>query len=167
MLGDFILVKGYDHVGKLIRLGEIANGDGWHSLYSHAALITSNDPDPYILEAELHGARMGRLSQYEGAYTMSSWSLTDAQRRTLAMLAPGYVETPYSILDYGSLGLLRLGVRPQFVLEYVRATGHMICSQLVDEIYRAAGLQMFQDGRFAGDVTPQDLAQVLTGPLVT
>ena len=33
----------------------------------------------------------------------------------------------------------------------------MICSQLVDEAYARAGVQLFDDGRLPGDVTPADL----------
>jgi len=51
---------------------------------------------------------------------------------------------------------------PGWLLDYVAGTGHIICSQLVDQCYLDAGVHLFDDGRFVGDVTPGDLAHVGT-----
>ncbi len=53
-------------------------------------------------------------------------------------------------------------IRPRWLLDYVAGTGHMICSQLVDQSYLDAGVHLAEDGRFPGDVTPGDLAYVGT-----
>ncbi|HEX3640515.1 MAG TPA: hypothetical protein VHV10_04440, partial [Ktedonobacteraceae bacterium] len=105
--GDFVLIKGFDKVGKWIRVGEIVNGDGLHSLYSHAAMIASDDADPLIIEAEPGGARKNRLSAYGDNWIMSSWNLTDDQRTHLADSAFDMLGIGYSFLDYGSLALAR------------------------------------------------------------
>lgn len=163
MIGDFGLVKGYDNVGKWIRIAEWANGDG-PSLYSHAFVIVSDGNDPDIVEAEPGGARLAKASEYGQDWVRSRWQLTDAQRAAVASNARGFLGVPYSFLDYVSLALVHFHVRPRCVLNYVGRTNHVICSQLVDAAYQKAGLQMFKDGRFNGDVTPQDLAKVLSGP---
>ena len=40
----------------------------------------------------------------------------------------------------------------------------MICSQLVDYCYLMAGVHLFNDGRWPGYVTPEDLANVIADP---
>jgi hypothetical protein len=37
----------------------------------------------------------------------------------------------------------------------------MICSQLVDQCYQDAGVHLFADGRWPGDVTPADLYRLI------
>ena len=37
----------------------------------------------------------------------------------------------------------------------------MICSQLVDEAYKRAGVQLFDDNRLPGDVDPNDLWELI------
>jgi hypothetical protein len=171
--GDFGLVIGNDPVGKIIRkmedwekAGRRLNVDGF-AIYSHAFVIV--DYDGTIIEAEPGGARYGNVSEYGElgtGWVSSNWNLTEDQRDTIADNARLLLGTGYSFLDYVSLALLRLHIRPRFVVRYVAHTGHMICSQQVDEIYTTSLLHMFDDGRFPGDVTPQDLSAVLNGPLV-
>lgn len=167
--GDFVLVKGHhDTVGMLICLAESLNGDGWDSEYSHAAVITDFDTtknDWRLVEAEPGGARLGWLSAYEGnGYTLSSWPLGMSTRTVLREAALSELGVPYSFLDYGSLAARRLGLKGDRLRKYVANTGHMICSQMTDAIYLKANLHMFNDGRWPGDVTPQDLKAVLAGP---
>ena len=38
----------------------------------------------------------------------------------------------------------------------------MICSQLVDQCYLEAGIHLYDDGRDPGDVTPADLAELVS-----
>lgn len=165
MIGDFGLVVGVDKVGRLIRLAETLNGDG-KSLYSHAFIIVDDQDDPTIVEAEIGGARYGKLSEYGKNVVVSSWPLDDPMRSRIVSSARSTIGTPYSALDYVSLALVHFHIRPHWLLNYVANGGHMICSQLVDYTYNRAGLNMFNDGRFFGDVTPQDLTQVLNGPQI-
>jgi hypothetical protein len=162
--GDFFLLVGTDTIGRLIRVGEWLNGDGW-STYSHAGLLLD---DGTILEAEPGGARIRPASEYPTELMRwSSWTLSGAARHSLVLHGRQLVGVPYSFLDYASLALHRFHLRPPGLKSYIASTKHLICSQLVDEVYWRAGLHMFADGRWPGDVTPADLAAVLTGPQVT
>jgi hypothetical protein len=64
--------------------------------------------------------------------------------------------------DYGALILARFKVRPSGVTEVVNNEHQLICSQLVDLAYKKAGIHLFNDGRESGDVTPGDLADLIT-----
>jgi hypothetical protein len=68
-------------------------------------------------------------------------------------------------LDYLALVAHRLHIPAPGLRQFIADTGHMICSQLVDEVYRRAGLIMFGDGRWPGYVTPGGLISVLNGPV--
>jgi hypothetical protein len=62
-------------------------------------------------------------------------------------------------LDYLALALLHLHLpAASWVRKRVKSSGHMICSQLCDAVYRRAGIELFTDGRLEGDVMPADLA---------
>lgn len=159
--GDFGLVSISGIAGLAVRIGQWANGDGFLD-YHHAFVVLDRGE---ILEAEPGGARIRPLSQYDGTNAVySSWDLTDDQRAMVVAQARPLIGTPYSWLDYLSLALHRFHIRPPGLKAYIASTGHMLCSQLADEVYRRAGLQMFNDGRWPGDVTPGDLTLVLTGP---
>jgi hypothetical protein len=159
--GDFGLVSITGTVGRLIRVGQYLNGDGFRD-FEHAFVVLNNGG---LLEAEPGGARLRDLSEYDGTnVTYSDWPLTDQQRDRIVDAALSLVGTPYSVLDYLSLTLVRLHLRPGWVARYVANTGHMICSQLTDECYARAGVHLFADGRIPGDVTPGDLATVLHAP---
>lgn len=164
--GDFGLLAGYDPVDRLIRFAEWVNGDGFplyrFPLYSHAFTLLDDDT---ILEAEPGGARIRPVTEYPAsAVTWSSWDLTDGQRAAIVAAARQREGTPYSALDYFSLAAHRLHIPAPGLRQYIASTGHMICSQLEDQIYLDADLHMFSDGRWPGDVTPAALRQVLTGP---
>lgn len=159
--GDFGLVSisGWGGIG--VRIGQWLNGDGW-SDYHHAFVVLDHGQ---VLEAEPDGARIAPLSQCAGTNaTYSDWPLTDAQRTAVVQAARPLEGTPYSWLDYLSLALHRLHIPAPRLRRYIADSGHMICSQLVDHVYLRAGLHMFHDGRWEGDVTPGDLVAVLRGP---
>ncbi|MBC3841485.1 hypothetical protein GXW82_17935 [Streptacidiphilus sp. 4-A2] len=147
-------------VGGLIRFGQWLNGDGFAN-FEHAFISVG---DGQLVEAQPGGARLAPLTEYDGR--QAEWStgrqaLTGEQRAALVAAAHRYVGVPYSFLDYGSLALARLRLRPGFVKRYVADTRHMICSQLVDQCYQDAGIHLFRDGRIPGDVTPADLHRLL------
>jgi len=156
--GDFGLVSITGTVGRLTRIGQWLNGDGYRD-YEHAFIVLNNHG---LLEAEPGGARLRELTEYDGTNVIySDWPLTNQQRDQIVETALSLVGTPYSILDYLSLVLVRLHIRPGWVARYVANTGHMICSQLVDNCYQRTGVHLFDDGRLPGDVTPGDLSTVL------
>lgn len=158
--GDFFLVKIHGTVGWLIRLGQWLDG-GEFADYEHAAVYLG---DGRVMEAEPGGARVVQLSVYDN--DKLEWSsglidLTDDQREAIVSAAYGYRNVPYSFLDYLSLALARLRIRAPFVKQMVAQTRHMICSQLVDQCYEDAGVHLFEDHRWPGDVIPADLYRLL------
>lgn len=156
--GDFGLVAISGRIGWLIRIGQWFNGDGYND-YEHAFIVLD---DSTLIEAEPGGARIRPLSEYDNTnVTYSDWNLADHQRFDIVACAQALRDTPYSILDYLSLALVRLHIRPKWLLKYVESTKHLICSQLVDVCYLAAGVHLFDDDRPPGDVTPGDLYTVL------
>lgn len=82
-----------------------------------------------------------------------------------ANAARRYVGRPYSFADYAAIAgrhlfALKPTDRTPFD-NYVSATGHMICSQLVDQALTDAGYHLFDDGRIPQDVTPAALYRKL------
>jgi cell wall-associated NlpC family hydrolase len=161
--GDFGLVSITGHVGLAIRFGQWLNGDGF-SKYTHAFIYIGNG---MVVEAQPGGAVRSPLSEYDGRDIL--WStgripLTGVQRRIIVAGAIEGIGTPYSFLDYASLALVRLGLRPRWLARYVASSGHMICSQYVDHYYLAAGVDLIPIERLSGDVTPGDLWKRLVRP---
>lgn len=163
--GDFGLTNIPGDVGKLIRFGEWLNGDG-RSPYSHAFVVTdvTGDGRVQILEAELGGARIAEAGEYADA-VYSSWDLTDEQRQGIVAAALELKGTPYSVLDYFAIAAHRFRLPIPGLRRYVESSRHLICSQLVDLCYQRAGVQLFDDGRWNGYVSPADLGHALTGPV--
>lgn len=159
--GDFGLVRITGYVGLLIRVAQWLNGSGARN-YEHAFIVTPNNT---LVEAEPGGARRVGDGEYAGANVIySSWNLTDEQRSKIVWHAQQAIGTPYSALDYVALALRRFHIPAPWLRRYIESSRHVICSQLIDQCYSAAGLTMFTDGRWSGDITPGDLEQVLTGP---
>jgi uncharacterized protein YycO len=155
--GDFGLTRIAGTTGKLVSLGQRVVGSG--SFYTHAFVYLGNGE---IIEAEPGGARKALLSHaLQGRKTAaySDFDLSDEQRKSIVSTAESLLGTPYSFLDYLAIGEARL-LHSKSLERYVSDTGHMICSQLVDECYRRAGIELFP-GRIAGDVAPGDLAKLI------
>ncbi|MFI9123852.1 hypothetical protein ACIGW0_31425 [Streptomyces bikiniensis] len=162
--GDFALTKIGGITGKLVAAGQALVGDA--SPVQHAFVYVGYGE---IVHAMPGGAEMISI---EDASEPVVWStgkipLSDEQRRTIKREAFNLVGTPYSFLDYASIGLAHFRIRPRWVRDYVADTGHLICSQLVDEVYLRAGIHLFSDGRLPGDVTPGDLWHLLHPKRVT
>jgi hypothetical protein len=175
-VGSFLLTRSTSRTSRLITAAQGLTGDG--TRYSHAALVVDGG---HVVEAMPGGARLSPLIKYIGrggnvavcdtpvriavvdavaTGQINPWEATDHEdtiRAQVAAAGRALVGTPYSFLDYISLALLHFGVRPAWLLRYVKSSRHMICSQLVDTAFEAAGISLFADGRFAGDVTPGDL----------
>lgn len=156
--GDFALTKIRGITGRAISAGQYLIGDG--APVQHALIYIGGG---WIVQAMPGGAECIPL---EDASPVVAWStgkfeLTDTERFDIALCARQLVGTPYSFLDFASLALERYHIRPRWVREYVQSTGHLICSQLVDVVYRRAGVELFDDGRIPGDVTPGDLWRLI------
>ncbi|MFH8569976.1 hypothetical protein [Streptomyces sp. NPDC017993] len=157
--GDIGLTQISGHVGRLIRIGQWLNGNGFAD-YQHAFLVL---PDNQLLEAEPGGARVRPLSSYEGVevlYVCPS-GLSERQRADICSASRAYVDVPYSFLDYVAIAAHRIHLPVPGLRRYISATGHMICSQLVDQCYKDAGVHLFDDGRWSGYVTPLALHRLL------
>lgn len=133
---------------------------GAPSRWEHAGVVLT--ADGHTLEAEPGGARVGQVSDYAGRGVVVSAWVPEHNPFTpdlLAAVGAGLLGTPYSGLDYVALGLLHLHLPSGWVRRRVKASGRLICSQLVDEFYLRCGYHMFDDGRLPGDVMPSDLAK--------
>jgi hypothetical protein len=118
---------------------------------------TAEYPEGAILEAEPGGSRIRSIAECSYIY----WCCAIATHwqdvlASIALAAREDTGIPYSFLDYLSLLLLHLCIRPKFVVNRVAATHHQICSELVDWEYSKRGAQLFRD-KFPGDVMPIDL----------
>lgn len=150
--GDIGLVSIKGDVGKLIRIGQWLNGDGFDN-YEHAFVLVE---DKQIVEARPNGAVHVPMCHNWAA---TEWLVCpDQYRAGVVKAALELVGTPYSFMDYFAIAALRLHLPgPR---KYVTTSKHMICSQLADEAARRGGWQLFSDGRLPQDVTPGDLDQL-------
>lgn len=155
--------------------------------YCHAAIITSADGDlveaepggartghisEYDTEPQLVSdgpiqkamalkrrtlASLQQNAPQLAAIAPSADDLEASLRAKVVATATALVGTPYSALDYVALAALHLHIPSQRIRDRVASSGHMICSQLVDEVYRRVGIELFTHRR-PGDVMPSDLA---------
>lgn len=141
-------------VGKLIRLGQWLNGDGFAD-WQHAFILL-NSSSGSIIEAEPGGARTGNVSEYSHIYWCENIATAHkAALNNVVSAALGYVGTPYSFADYVALAQRRLHLPTLGVREYVADTGHMICSQLCARSYYDAKASLYTE--WTGYVDPLDL----------
>lgn len=156
--GDFGLVHMGGDAGKLIRLGQYLDGDGFAD-YEHAFIYVGNG---MIVEAEPGGAKYVRIHYNDVLWSTGWLTIPDEQRIKIVNAAIAFQGVPYSAMDYFAIAArrLKLGILVPGLREYVKTTKHMICSQLVDACYQQAGVQLFNDGRWPGYVTPAALASL-------
>lgn len=138
--------------GKLIRFGQFLNGDGSGD-FEHALVWLGNGE---VIEAEPGGARVVPL-RYRGVWWCDGIAALLPFKADVAGAADGLKGVPYSWLDYGALFTRRLRVPVPGLKAYIAASGHLICSQLCDELYLRLGAHVFDDGRWPGYVTPGSL----------
>lgn len=162
--GDFALTRIKGIAGAFVAAGQALVGDA--APVQHAYVYVGNG---YIVQAMPGGAEMIRLEDASEPVLWSTghFDLSVPQRMRICFEARSLVGTPYSFLDYASIALAHYRIRPAWVRDYVASTGHLICSQLVDEVYLRAGEHLFDDGRLPGDVTPGDLYKVIRPKRVT
>lgn len=154
--GDIGLVNIKGDVGKLIRIGQWLNGDGF-SNYEHAFVLVE---DKMIVEARPQGAVHVPMCHN---WMATLWLPCPPQYRDgVVKAALELVGTPYSFADYLAIAALRLHIPSRALRRYVASSKHMICSQLADEAARRGGWDLFLDGRPPQDVTPGDLWELAT-----
>jgi len=149
-------------LGAAIRVGQLLNGAApRHARWTHALIAVG---DGTIVQAEPGGAqRVTEAAACAGREVL--WFFPDGttpgQRQVAARAATDLTGAPYSFADYAALAAVRLHLDlvAHGLRDYVAASGRLICSQLVDEAYRRAGVDLIP-GRRPGDVTPADLARL-------
>lgn len=146
--------------GRLIRLGQWLNGDGFAD-FEHAFVVVGVFGGvPEIVEAMPGGAQLVR--NWHPADRTVYLRCPEQYRGAVAASARGFVGVPYSVADYFALAAHRLHIPAPHLKRYVRDSGHMICSQLADTAASEGGWHLFDDGRWHGDVTPGDLYRLYT-----
>lgn len=182
--GSFGLAVIRGNAGPLIAVGEALLGSG--SRYEHAFVVLDNgevlEAEPggavisplqrYVDRSGVGGdvvfcdapVRKWMADAEARGYFLSDWGPTEAALRqrivtSARKLGPtkDHPGIGYSFLDYLSLALAHWHIRPGFVKRYIASNRHAICSQLVDLVMQRAGIQLYNDGRLPGDVTPGDL----------
>jgi hypothetical protein len=162
--GDFYLTRIGGATGVFITLSQWAIGD--LSRYSHAGIYLGDineDGVNMVAEAMPGGLQINPLSKYHGKELVhSEFQLSDGTRSdivTQAVLAEGL---PYSYLGYLYLGLTSFNHCPKWIKNRVSSSDALFCSQFVDFVYTESGVPLFDDGRIYLDVTPGDLARLVT-----
>lgn len=166
-IGDFGLIT-YKSGSLIDEIAERLISFGTNSPFVHAFVYAGNNQ---IVEA----ARHVQVSPVT-SYTNITWSTgrlpanlipTDLQRQAIVQAALSYVGQSYNLLDILAIALaqVRLGRIVDGDEWWAKrlSDDHMaICSQLVVNAYRAAGVDLFP-GKLSGLVSPGDLGNLLTG----
>jgi hypothetical protein len=111
--------------------------------------VVSDSPIKEATAAAVVTAMLGAREQQEKLLRL------DVMAQARRMLG-----TPYSFFDYVALASLHVAPKARFTRwarERVKKSRYFICSALCDEVYRRAGIHLFDDGRYPGDVMPADL----------
>ncbi len=157
--GDFGLSIIEGRTGALVNLGQAILRDS--AEFTHAFIILD---DGNVLEAMPGGARITSLKDYvesDRKIMFARWPLSDENRRAIVHVARAMEGTGYSFGTYLYLALRRLGWDSAWLRKKIKSRGKQICSQLVDFVYQAAGVHLFNDGRANSFVTPGDLNRLL------
>lgn len=155
-LGSIGLVPMQGTVGKLIRLGQWLNGDGFAN-YQHAFVYVGNGE---IIEAMPGGALLSPLDKYDP--DSIAWLQCPTEFGAAVALAARRLEdVPYSFADYFAIAAHRFHLPLPLLEVYVSSTKHMICSQLADHAAAEGGWHLFADGRWEGFVTPLDIYELI------
>jgi hypothetical protein len=176
-------------VGKAVKWGQavFAGDDG---PYTHAWIILDKGQ---VIEAEPGGARIVSVNEYlkhDAIYICDApvqelvkrqarrmdggvlGDLSDAGafwkyaeglfRRNIVETARSFEGAPYGWLQYPYIGLAAAGHRWGWLRKAI-GNKRVICSQLVDRVMQANEVQLFDDGRWEGEVTPGDLWTYASG----
>lgn len=150
--GDIGVTQITGDVGRLIRFGQWLNGGGFAD-YEHAFVYVGNG---LIVEAEPGGARQAELTEYN-ARNIAWLRCPDDHRDAVTAAALSLEGTPYSFLDYLAIALHRLRIPAPGLRAYIRSGKHAMCSALADRSAALGGWRLYDDGRWDGYVTPEDI----------
>lgn len=157
-LGDIGLTIVEGAPGRLIRVGQLLNGDGY-STFEHAFVVVGVDGAvPHVVQAQPGGAALEPL-RCDPSKTIYL-RCPEGSRAATAAAAESYIGVGYSWLDYFALAAHRIHLPAPLLRRYIASTGHMICSQLADRAAADAGWHLFDDARWEGYVTPGALREL-------
>jgi len=150
--GDYGVVRTSGWAARLIQTVT-------RSTYNHAFVFVGGDA---VVEGRPSGAGYASAASYRDIL-WSTIPLTPQERVSIVTAATHYLGTPYSWVDCVAIGLTDIfGWHvPEVVRKRLNRRDRMMCSQLVDSAYLAAGVHLFADGRVPGDVSPADLAGIV------
>ncbi|MGN6609991.1 MAG: hypothetical protein ACTHMS_23645 [Jatrophihabitans sp.] len=124
------------------------------------AFLSVDDRSDWMIEGRPEGAGYGHSKTYRQVEWLTALSagLTGAQRDEIVAWATAHRGAPYSWLDDAAIGCGDLfhGWVPGWLKKRARSDATLMCSQLVVEAYRAAGVDLFPHIA-GGVVSPGDL----------
>jgi hypothetical protein len=169
--GDFAVINTVNETADIVQLLEMLGGGGF-SEWNHAVVCVRVDPDGmvWIAEAEPGGAvdvpwhYNGVPYRWSTGIIPASPAVADAAVKYCCPGPWGSHGVPYSFLDYAAIAAHAWHVPAPGLRAYISATGHQICSQLVDRCFQDAGLHLYSDNRWNGFVRPSDLGDLLVMP---
>lgn len=130
---------------------------------SHWSHVIVGINDRQVVSAEPGGVIVRPVSDYPDA-VWSHLDLTHQQRQLIAFWAITYAQArvQYSWLAYYAAGLAALlkGHAPTWLDDLVGRTDKVICSQLADRVLQRVGINLFQDNRPRGAVTPASFGRI-------
>jgi hypothetical protein len=153
-MGDIGLTQIHGEVGRLIRLGQWLNGDGFADVEHAFTYIGRGE----IVEAEPGGARRAQLAEYS-ADTVTWLRCPERHRAAVANAAIALIGTGYSAADYFALAAHRLHLPIPWLRWYIRRSKRLICSALADRAASLGGWHLFT-GVWEGYVTPGALLEL-------
>lgn len=152
-VGDYFVQRGAGIFGVVIRAVT-------RSPVNHTGLLTDSDPAE-VVEALSQGVVRNPPPAEVTAWSTGTIKCTPEQAKAAARFAESMIGTPYGWLNVIALGALQYGVRLPYLIRKLQDKNTLFCSQLVDEAFRLAGVQLFDDGRLPMDVTPGDLYNLI------
>lgn len=136
-----------------------------YSKVNHTGIYVGNGK---IIEA-IGRVRIDPVSFHPNAI-WSHFPLTDAQRHAIAQFSFDQVGKSYNWAGLVAVGLAQerfgrhlKGLARQWWVKKLENDGQWFCSQLTDASYAAGGVQLFNDERPNGLVSPQDLYDLPDG----
>lgn len=160
-IGDLGCVNVKGDVGWLIRIAQFLNKVNW-KLWTWAKLwkqarsehVVVYVGDGNVVEAEPGGARLAKLSEYDGRPIL--WvRCPDQHSQAVAAAAMALIETPYGWLDYAALAARRFHI--PILKRVALSTSSMICSTLGVVAARRGGWGLLLQTP-AGYIDPADVA---------
>jgi hypothetical protein len=165
--GDFAVVDTRTRASLLTWLGKKLSRGGFR-MFDHAVICSRvRRGTVYVVEAMPNGAQENVWQYDDHDHLWSTGIVRTSTKAGKAALA--YVGKRCSWRDHAAIAAHAWHLWAPGLRLYMRSTGHLIGSQLVDRAELDAGVHLFADRRWRGYVRPSDLADLIlaTGDLTT